>query len=330
MKELTRAKRVGVTSVMCAVLLRLFAVGVPMALYRMLPLQANMQKETGREVRSSSSYRFRFFPESSPPMLPEPEALPRFTAGELNAIGITNLVHAQPDLEALLTQPLDWTLDTDEPTILILHSHATESYKKQGEIYQESVPFRTLDEGYNMLSIGDRVAQQLEAAGIHVLHDRTLHDYPDYNSAYSHTRKAIRSAMSDSPSLRLVLDLHRDALEDSKGHQLAVTAQVDGQSCAQLMLVMGTGNAGASNAYWLDNLSLGLKLTAMLERIAPGITRPIALRSQRFNQDLQAGVLLVEVGAAGNSHTEALLAADYLSQAIISLSHGTAGPEDDR
>lgn len=323
MNELTRARRVGFASVACAVLLRLFAAGLPMAIYRMLPQQVHMQKETGREVRSSSSYRFRFLPESAPPILPEAEVLPQFTAEDFDAIGITNPIHASADFESLLTQPLSWKLDTGEPAVLIVHTHATESYKKHSEDYAETVPYRTLDEGYNMLSIGSRVAELLEAGGISTLHDRTLHDYPDYNSAYSHSRKAIRAYLSEHPTIRLVLDIHRDALEDSKGRQLAVSADIGGEPTAQLMLVMGTGSAGATNEYWLDNLSLGMKLTAMLERSAPGITRPIVLRSQRFNQDLQAGILLVEVGAAGNSHAEALRAADRLAAAILALAHGT-------
>ena len=38
--------------------------------------------------------------------------------------------------------------------------------------------------------------------------------------------------------------------------------------------------------------------------------------------DLTAGSLLVEVGAAGNTRQEALIAADALAQAILTLQNG--------
>ena len=52
------------------------------------------------------------------------------------------------------------------------------------------------------------------------------------------------------------------------------------------------------------------------------------LRGQRFNQDLLPGMLLIEVGAAGNSHEEALLAAGQLAQAVLALGKGTRNPEE--
>ena len=84
------------------------------------------------------------------------------------------------------------------------------------------------------------------------------------------------------------------------------------------MVVLGT-----NHKRYEDNLSLGLKLQAQLERQVPGITRPLQLRAQRFNQDLSPGALLIEVGAAGNTHAEALLAAQELANAILFLARGT-------
>ena len=90
------------------------------------------------------------------------------------------------------------------------------------------------------------------------------------------------------------------------------------------MLVMGSDAGGSYFPNWQENLALGLKLSVLLEQTNPGITRPINLRSQRFNLDLAPGSLLVEVGAAGNTHEEAILAANALAQAILELAHGSA------
>ena len=173
-----------------------------------------------------------------------------------------------------------------------------------------------------MLSIGDRVAALLEAGGITVIHDRALHDYPSYNGSYSNARSSIQAYLQQYPGIRLILDLHRDASGDDD-NQMRTYTQVEGVDSAQLMLVIGTGASGLGNEHWEENLALGLKLHVQLEKIAPGIMRYVNLRGQRFNQDLAAGMLLVEVGAAGNSHEEALVAAEVLAQGILSLARGS-------
>ena len=89
------------------------------------------------------------------------------------------------------------------------------------------------------------------------------------------------------------------------------------------MLVVGTDASGLNHPDWEENMALAVKLQTMLERICPGICRPISFRTQRFNQDLSPGGLIVEVGAAGNTREEALRATEYLAQAIIALSYGT-------
>ena len=281
--------------------------------------------ETGRKVRFSPSLeeKSNYVGESNPPMslYEDTQPLPCFSAADAAIADMTNMSGLKPDLEALLTAPLSWDLSQSAPTVLILHTHATESYTKSGETYQETAAFRTLDEAYNMLSVGDRVAEALSRRGISVIHDRELHDYPSYNGSYSHARQSMEFYLDRYPTIRLVLDIHRDASGDID-NQLRTLANVAGQESAQLMIVVGTDGAGLTHPNWRENLSLALKLHVQLERIAPGITRPINLRAQRFNQDMSPGALIVEVGAAGNTHAEALRAADVLAQAIAELAKG--------
>ena len=228
-----------------------------------------------------------------------------------------------PDIPALLAQPLRWTLRCEEPTVLIVHTHTTESYTRVDEPYTESAAWRTADENYNMVSIGEIVKNILEENGIPVIHDRELHDYPSYNGSYTRTRKAIQDYVNQYPSIQLILDLHRDAAGEGS-NQMRTSATVDGEPSAQLMLVMGTNYDS-----YPENLSLALKLHAQLELQCPGITRPLQLRAARFNQDLCPGSLLVEVGAAGNTHPEARRAAEQLAEAIVALAEGTAEGESE-
>lgn len=228
----------------------------------------------------------------------------------------------EADTQAALSRTLNWDLTGADPTVLILHTHATESFTKNGESYEESSRYRTLDEGYNMIRVGDELSQTLAEYGITVIHDRTLHDYPSYTASYNNSRKAAQKYLEQYPSIRLVLDVHRDSVELANGRQMDTTASRDGTEAAQLMMVVGTNAGGLAHPGWQENFALALKLHAQLERQMPGIMRPVNLRSERFNQDLLPGMLLVEVGAAGNTLEEALAAAVELAHAIGALRYG--------
>lgn len=247
--------------------------------------------------------------------------------------GDEGLVHLQygsdcayrPDAAELLFQSQNWNLSGDEPTVLILHTHASECYTRQtGENYAQGADYRTQNTGFNMVAVGDKLAKLLEEAGISVLHDRALHDYPTYSQSYSNARQSTEGYLEQYPSIRLVLDLHRDSMLNSDGSQYAATAIVDGELAARMMLVVGTDAAGMNHPNWRENLSLGLKLQVILEKNAPGITRPTMLRAQRFNQDLLPGALIVEMGAAGNSLSEAMKSAEYLANAVITLTRANS------
>ena len=324
MNQRNRSLRVGISAIACALVFRLCSGELPGKLLELLTREETAAfltyMETGRDVRFSPSLE-AFAPDfmESPPAAttaPTEPPLPSFSDPE--AVELYYGVSVDPDVESLLSQPLQWSLRGELPTVLILHTHSTESYTKSGEDYQETSPWRTLDEGYNMLSIGELVAERLNSAGIPTVQIRQLHDYPSYNGSYVRARKTMKEALEEYPSVQLVLDLHRDASGGDSG-QLRTVAQLDNQTIAQLMLVLG-----ANQENYDRNLSLALKLHAQLESQFPGIMRPLQLRAARFNQDLSPGALLVEVGAAGNTHGEARAAAEQLAQAVIALAEGTA------
>ena len=323
--------RMGAAALVCALVFRLASRGLPekIAAWFSQPEAAAflIYLETGRDVRfslSSQVFSPEFAAESAAPLFSDlPEDKPVFAPEDADRVQMYYACGLRPDLRALISEPLEWNLTVPEPTVLILHTHTTESYTKTTEDYKESSAWRTLDENYNMLSIGDALGQTLAKNGITAVHDRELHDYPSYNGSYNDARKSIAAYLEEYPSVRLVLDLHRDAADTEDG-QLRTAVDLDGQRTARLMLVMGTDAAGLTHPEWEENLSLALKLHATLEKQAPGIMRPLILRAQRFNQDMHPGALLVEVGAAGDSHPEALAAVEQLAKAIITLAKGTA------
>ena len=330
MNHQQQSLRVGAVVILCAVIFKLGLGGVfqPVAEFLARPTISSLliYLETGRIVRFSPSSEgiLLFASESAAPVfeLSEEDAIPVFGYEDAAAVSIKYFSTQKVDLEKLMTRPLTWNLASQEPTVLILHTHGTESYTKaKGERYTESSAYRTLDEGYNMISVGDYLAEALTGAGIGVIHDRSLHDYPSYNGSYASARKSIAAYLEEYPSIQLVLDLHRDASGDNK-NQLKTRATVDGVPSAQLMIVVGTNGSGLSHPKWEENLSLALKLYAQLERTSPGICRYISLRAQRFNQDQSNGALIIEVGGAGNSHGEALVATSVLAKAVIAMAKG--------
>ena len=246
-----------------------------------------------------------------------PEA---FSAAEADAITIAGACSYAVDKAALLTRPSALTAKADGPKVLIVHTHTSEAYTPEpGWEYESSDPLRTGDAEHSVVRLGTRVAELLNAHGIETLHDTALNDYPSYNGAYERMRQTIEGYLAQYPSIKMVLDLHRDAANDPAGMPVAFTAEVDGARCAQLMLVVGTDEGGLTHPDWKENLANALKLQALLNRIAPELCRDIDLRTERFNQHETPGSLLVEFGCTGNTLAEALRSADYLAQALCAF-----------
>lgn len=317
-----RSIRMGMMMIACALLLRL-AGGVIDGAMELLsrPKVAAflIYLQTGRAVRLDGAQEL---PQATEPTAAQTQPAPQkqpvsFAAQEAGLIKTSNYTRYDPDLGKLLTTPLSWDLTEDAPAVLIVHTHATESYTG-------TPGYRTEDAGHNMLRVGQEVARILEENGIGVIHDTTLHDKPSYNGSYSYARRTIESYLEQYPSIRMVLDIHRDALELTDSEQLDTHAVVDGQESAQIMLVMGTNAGGLYHPDWQDNVAVGAKLQVLLERKYPGICRPMHLRTERFNQDLCSGGMIVEVGAAGDTLEEALVAARAFAGSIVELCRGTA------
>lgn len=317
-----RSIRMGAAVIAVAVLLRLYGTGTFGAVVEAITSPAVesfvLYLETGRVVRPDPEPETAEPTESARPETTETQALPVFSATEAEAIYVWGSNPDAVDAAALLEMPLELDLTGDGPTVLIFSTHTTESYTQAGNEYAEASPYRTTDTSYNMAAIGARVEELLEAAGIGVVRSGELHDYPNYTGAYDRSRATVEELLSQYPSIRLVLDLHRDSVSSDGG--LDTSAQKDGQESAQLMLLMSTGCAG-----WQENLNLAVKLTAQLEQMYPGITRGILTRNSAYNQDLGPLSMLVEVGGDGNTQAEALTAAEALAEAIIALAHGTQG-----
>lgn len=256
-------------------------------------------------------------PEPEPEPVPAPEPTPTVTPVSADAITVTGGCTYTYDKAALLAQPSTLDFSGEGPHILIVHTHGTEAYTPTTAMSYDAVePYRTLDASRSVIAVGQALAEQLEANGFSVIHDTAVNDYPSYNDSYWTTLRRIEDWKAQYPNLQMIIDIHRDAVKDDSGSAVALSAQAKGEDCAQLMLVVGTDQGGLSHPGWQENLANALKLQSVLEAMAPGLCRDLDLRTERFNQHMTPGSILVEVGTNGNTLEQALRSAAILADAL--------------
>lgn len=180
----------------------------------------------------------------------------------------------------------------DDPAVLIIHTHATESY-----LPSSSGNYHTKKAENTVRDVGSVLAQTLQDEGIASVHDQTLHDNPSYSQSYSRSNETTRKLLEKYPTIKCVIDLHRDAIaSDSK----AATVSIGGKECALYSYVV-------SNA--VPTYSANLKFIKQMNKTASsdynGFTGKILERGYRYNQDLSTHYMLLEIGYNRNDISEA-------------------------
>lgn len=206
---------------------------------------------------------------------------------------------------------------TPEPQVLIIHTHTTESYEPwQRDYYDSALPSRTRDPSRNMIRVGEAMAEVLAENGISVLHDGTIHDYPSYTGSYDRSEATIRAALEEFPSIKVILDLHRDAISGG-GVRTAPVAEINGKSAAQFMIITGCDDGRFGNMPDYDkNLSLACAIQSAAEGLFPGLSRPVLFDYRNYNQHISTGSLLIEIGGHANSLDEAVYTGQLLGEAV--------------
>ena len=201
--------------------------------------------------------------------------------------------------------------------VLIYHTHTTESYQPDSEHdFSHTTPDRTTDTAYNVASVGDVLARELESLGIGVIHIKDLYDHPQYNNSYARSCEAVQAVLAENPDIKIAIDLHRDAITTKEGQKTKITADINGEKVAQVMLVVGTDELGLAHENWRTNLKFAASLQRRFLEISPDFVRPLNLRTSRFNGHVAPGAVIIEVGAAGNTLCEAKASAPYIAKAL--------------
>ena len=264
----------------------------------------------------------------------DPEELPEVTAAPEDIVGRTLLptsgegydgaqgvyIENRPgldlDVAALAQAQLTLDLPEEGPQVLIVHTHGSEAYTPDGaDTYVATGECRTTDTEKSVVRVGDEIAKVLTEMGLTVVHDTGLYDYPEYNGAYDRSLAAVEDWLAQYPTIQVVLDVHRDALIGADGTVYKPITTINGEACAQVMLVMGS-NALYDHPGWLENLALAVQVQKEMNTLWPTLARPIGLRENRYNQQTAPGAMLVEVGSHGNTLQEALAAARMFARAL--------------
>ena len=236
-------------------------------------------------------------------------------------IDVNNKTDESVDIKALLSaKPPLGTVTKDEPYILIYHTHTTEGYELLDlGWYSNQYVSRTTDEAKNMVRVGDELTKTLEDAGFKVIHDRNIYDKA-YNGAYDRSRVTVEKYLKQYPSIRITLDVHRDAIQYDNGTKCKPIALINGRKAAQVMIITGCEGDGVTNfPDWKQNLSFALHLQNRAQESYEGLMRPIFFCNRKYNMNVTPCSLLLEFGTDANTLQEAVYSAQLIGNSLVKM-----------
>lgn len=210
-------------------------------------------------------------------------------------------------------------LFSDEPQVLILHTHTNESYEpNEKSYYDESYTCRSEDPDNSVVSVGTAIAEELAAAGIAVLHDGTVHD-GQYAGAYTRSYETTVRLLNEFPSIQIILDVHRDAIEEADGTHISAVTEIEGKKAAQVMIISAADDGTYDIPNYLENLRFASALQQSIARHYPTLARPLLFQYCQYNQQLSVGSLLIEVGSHGNSVDQAVYSGRLIGRSLAAM-----------
>ena len=131
------------------------------------------------------------------------------------------------------------------------------------------------------------------------------------DSFYASTRIFLKNVMNKYKNLKYFIDIHRDSVNKDIS-----TTTIDNKKYARILFVLGT-----TNPNYKENESIMKSLDDISDKLYPGLSRGIYYRPtpnwpDSYNQDLNKGVILIEVGAKENTIEELTNTVNALSDII--------------
>lgn len=224
------------------------------------------------------------------------------------------------NIEKVLSEPLELSVDKSKPAVLIFHSHTSEGYEMiERDWYAQDYTARSNDENRNIVRVGTEIANYLTELGYTVIHDKTIHD-KSYSGSYPSSRKMIEKCLEEHPEIQIVLDIHRDSITQNNGDKIKPVNTIGGKKAAQLMIITGAEEGKVEDfPDWEYNLRFALQLQKKCETMFPGLMRPVLFSQRKYNMDMTRFSLLIEMGSEANTLEEACYSGRMLAAALASL-----------
>jgi len=234
-----------------------------------------------------------------------------------------NTILLETDVDVREFLAMDFSLDTNAngPQVLIVHAHSREKFI-------DSDPY---DAFTGVMGVGRELAEILRRDyGIEVLHYLERFDIvdgrPQRDGAYERLEPTVRRLLDENPSIKIVIDLHRDGVG---AHVAPMVTYINGERAAQIMFVNGLSRryrngeaqpvASLPNPYQRENLAFTLNLQLAANELHPGFARRAYLLPFRYSLHMAPASILLEVGAQNNTLQEALNAMPAMAEIIAAV-----------
>ncbi len=227
----------------------------------------------------------------------------------------------EPTRPTPIRQPVDVTPVSQEPKVLIYHTHSSEMYLGPAAASQtrgsSHFVFRSAsdDKITGVMEVGHHLAKALQSHGIGVVHDTRIHDWPSLARSYLNSERTVRELLIRYQNIQFVFDVHRDAGVPDP------VVTIGGKRVAKVLLVLGTAqDIPQEHPNFRSNMAFAHEIQRVTEQMYPGLMRPIQVRRDaRYNQHLHRSSVILEIGSVDNTLEQALLAAELLANVVAKI-----------
>ena len=140
-----------------------------------------------------------------------------------------------------------------------------------------------------------------------------------YKKNQAGARETVNAILAEHPTISVILDIHRDAIQRDETTIVAPVAEIGGRQCAQVMVIAGCDDGTLNIPNWRQNLRFAAELLNQMEADWPTLTRPLFFAHRKYNQDMAPTALLIEVGSSGNTFEEAEYAAQLTGRSLCKV-----------
>lgn len=189
------------------------------------------------------------------------------------------------------------------PKVLVFHSHASENFKPKDSHERGTVG--------DIVQVGEAFVAELASLGITALHDKTIHDQPRYSESFINSEKKATELLAANPDIQVVLDIHRDGLQDKPDDY--TKARANDLEVAKILFVVGDKD----NDLLEDNIRFAEQISEAMERQYPGVTRGVRVFKSDYSGELHSNSIMILIGDwRGNTVEEAIASARILARVL--------------